>query len=174
MFRQTVKHWQIVFLACKRAWNDFTAGHGVPEGRNVTNPATTTSHDGGSRFPERGQTRSGHLSDGQRLLGRFHRSSARPRLQTLPPALARGRSRLQPRHHTCLRAPRGLLFPPEACGHRSWATEKPAKRALDLASLNAQGQTGQQPHAASRHCQSGRSTKEGAPGFRACALRRKG
>ena len=156
MFRQTVKHWQIAVLACKRALNDFIAGHGVPEGRNVTNPATTTSHDGGSRFPERGQTRSGHLSDGQR---RFHRSSARPRLQTLPPALARGRSRLQPQHHTCLRAPRGLLFPAEVCGHRSWATEKPAKRALDLASLNAQGQTGQQPHAASRHCQSGRSTK---------------
>lgn len=91
----------------------------------------------------------------------------------LPPALARGGSRLQPRHHTCLRIPRGLLFPPEVCGHRSWATEKPAKRALDLASLNAQGQTGQQPHAASRHCQSGRSTNEGAPGFRACVLRRK-
>lgn len=82
MFRQTVKQWQIVFLACKRALNDFIAGHGVPEGRNVTNPATTTSHGGGSRVPERGQTRSGHLSDGQRLPGRFHRSSARPRLQT--------------------------------------------------------------------------------------------
>lgn len=58
---------------------------------------------------------------------------------------------------TCLRTARRLLLAPEVRGNSPWTTEVPGNRMLDAApSLGMQGQTGQKPHAASRHCEGSR------------------